>query len=403
MTPAAPVPTQAPAAPLLALVQDEPTRDCVRQAVLQLGWPADAVRPGGVAEASALLAGSPPPDLLLVDVSAAADAAAAMDALAEVCAPQTRVVAIGAVNDVALYRRLIHMGVSDYLVKPTTPELVADAVQRAVQVGPAAPAPGAAKTARVVALIGARGGVGTTTVATSTSWALAQEQRQRTVLVDLDLQFGSVALSLDIEPGRGLREILSSPERIDSLLIGSASRQQGERLRVLGAEEPLEADIELGGEGLLALLDCLREGADVIVIDTPRRLDGLSRAALAHADIVGVVTDLTLPGLRDTQRLLKALGGLRSEGEVLVVANRAGGVAGEVPQSEFERGIGVKLDVIAPFDPKAAAAAAEQGKPLLAAAPSGLAAPELRRLAGRISGEAAPAPQTSWLSRFLGR
>jgi pilus assembly protein CpaE len=395
--------TSASPAPLLALAQDEPTRACVREAAARLGWPADGVRPGGVADAAAQLADAPAPDLLLVDVSGAADAVAAMDALADVCSPQTRVVAIGAVNDVTLYRRLIHMGVSDYLVKPTTAELVADAIQRALQVEPAAPAPGAATATKVVALVGARGGVGTTSLATSLSWALAEEQRLRTVLVDLDLQFGSVALTLDIEPGRGLREILSSPERIDSLLIGSASRQHGERLRVLGAEEPLEADIELGGEGLLALLDCLREGADVIVIDTPRRLDGLGRAALAHADVVGVVTDLTLPGLRDTQRLLKVLGGMRTGGEVLVAANRVGGAPGEVPQAEFERGIGVKLDVLAPVDPKAAAAAAEQGKSLLAAAPTGLAAPELRRLARRISGEAAPPPPTSWLSRILGR
>ncbi|MDB5449043.1 MAG: pilus assembly protein CpaE [Phenylobacterium sp.] len=386
----------------LALVADDVTREGVRQAAAQFGWPLGRVRDGGIAAARAYLETSPAPAILLVDVSDCDDVLAAMDRLAEVCDAHTRVVAIGTVNDIALYRGLMQLGVSDYLVKPLSADTLAEALRRAERSERPAPT---SRPSRTVALIGARGGVGATSLAVSLAWGLAHEQQLRTVLLDLDLQFGAAALSLDLETGRGLRELLAHPERIDSLLIGSAVSPESERLRILGAEESLEAQIDLGPEGLEALVATLSEGADVIVMDTPRRLDALSRAALAQADVVGVVTDLSLPAMRDAQRLLKLLGATRPEGEVLLIGARVGGVAGEVPRSEFERATGRALDFAVPFDAKAAAAAAEQGKSLLAVAKPGPTATELRRLVGRFAGGAptAAAEKPSWLTRVLGK
>lgn len=388
---------------VLAVVADEVTREVVRQAASKLGWPQNRLREGGLGAAIAHLQNHPAPGVLLVDVSDCDDVLAGMDALAEVCEPHTRVVAIGAANDVGLYRKLIALGVSDYLVKPVSADGLAEALREAEHSErPAGPKPAPCKT---VALIGARGGVGATALATSLAWGVAHERKQRTVLLDLDLQFGAAALSLDLDPGRGLRELLANPERIDSLLIGSAVAQASEHLRVLGAEEPLETELNLRGEGLEALVAALSEGSEAIVIDIPRRLDALSRAALSQANVAIVVTDLSLAGMRDTQRLLGLLGHVRGGGDSLVVANRVGGVAGEVPQGEFERGIGRKLDAVLPNDAKAAAAAAEQGKPLLAASAQAALAAELRRLIARVmGGEAVEAPgRESWLKKILGK
>jgi pilus assembly protein CpaE len=298
----------------------------------------------------------------------------------------------------------MELGVADYLVKPVPAPLLRDALQQARRSD--LPAPGQTSAARTLAVLGARGGVGVTTLAASIGWGLATDPRLRTVLLDLDLQQGAMALGLDIEPGRGLRELLSAPERIDSLLIGSAAAQQGERLRVLAAEEPLDQPIDLAPQGLDALLAALAETADAVVIDLPRRLDALGRGALAVADAAIIVTDLSLPALRDTQRLLKLLAGLRPDRDTLVVANRIGVVPGEVPQAEFERGIGRSIDFLVPADVKAAAAAAEQGSPLLAVAKPGPMVVELRRLVSRVAGGAAPpdpAAPSSLLKRLLGR
>jgi pilus assembly protein CpaE len=392
----------------LAVVADAVTRDTVRDVAARFGWTQGPVRDGGVMTAREILQNGPAPGVLLVDVSGVDDVLAAMDALADVCEPHTRVIAIGQANDVALYRGLMRMGVSDYLVKPVSAEALSDALHRAER--PQAAEPAKAKPARVIALIGARGGVGATSVALSLAWSLAHDQQQRTVLFDLDMQFGAAALSLDLEPGRGLREILSNPERIDSLLIGSAMIHQSERLRILGAEEPLEDEVEVAPAALQALLAGLSETTDVVVVDVPRRLDRAARDLLARADAVCVVTDLSLAAMRDTQRLLILLRGLRPQGGVTTLASRVGGVSGEVPAAEFERGIGAKLDLEIPADAKAAVAAAEQARPLIAAAKASPAAEALRKLAHRLS-DATPAASPaataekagSLLQRLLGR
>jgi pilus assembly protein CpaE len=338
-------------------------------------------------------------------VSDSEDVLAAMDTLAEVCEPHTRVIALGVANDVTLYRELMRIGVSDYLVKPVTAEALTEALHRAERRQAAEPAP--SKPARIVALVGARGGVGATSLALSVAWEAAHARQQRTVLIDLDLQFGAAALALDLEPGRGLREILANPERIDSLLLGSAMAHQSEKLRILGAEESLEDDVEVAPRALQALFSALSDEADLIVVDVPRRADRLSREALARADAVVVVTDLSLSGMRDTQRLLGLLKTLRPQGGIAVAANRTGSGAGEVPQAEFERAIGTTLNVRVPFDVKAATAAAEQAKPLVAASRTAPAADELRRLAALVTGEApvtAPEPEKgSWVQRLMRR
>jgi pilus assembly protein CpaE len=393
-------------APFLATVVDDVTREAVRQAAAQFGWPAKRVREGGVAAACEMLRDAPAPGVLVVDISDADDPVAAMDGLAEVCEPHTRVIALGQTNDVALFRALMRMGVSDYLVKPLSSEVLVEALARAQQVEAAEPA--AARPARVMAVVGARGGVGATSLAVSAAWALAHDLQQRTVLLDLDLQFGAAALSLDLETGRGLREILANPERIDALLLGSAMVQQSERLRVLAAEEPLEDEVAIGPAGLRALLAQLADSCDAVVVDVPRRLDPTSRDLLARADVVAVVTDLSLAGMRDAQRLSAAIRGLRPKDRTLVVANRVGGVAGEVPQAEFERGLGTTLDLLVANDPKAAEGAAELARPLVATSRGGPAEVGLRQLAAELSGVAIAEPLDgaragSWVRRLLGR
>jgi pilus assembly protein CpaE len=315
------------------------------------------------------------------------------------------VLALGRTNDIGLYRALMRMGVSDYLVKPVSAEALVDALHRAQEAEATAADPAAG--ARVFAFIGARGGVGTTSLAVSTAWCLAREHGQRSVLLDLDLQFGAAALSLDLEPERGLREILANPERIDGLLVSSAMTHAGERLHLMGAEEPLEEDVEIAPAGLKTLFSAMNDAADAVIVDLPRRLDRAAREVLASAETVVVVTDLTLPGMRDAQRLTRLLKTLAAK-RVLVVANRVGGASGELPQAEFVKGLGSPLALAAPADAKAAEAAAEQAKPLLEVAGKTAFAAEVRRLAAQLVGaadapEAAAGEPGSWLKRVLGR
>jgi pilus assembly protein CpaE len=387
---------------VVACLADEVTRDTVSALLAQLGWRHAAVHDGGIARAVHAMDPAAPPGLLIVDVSDSADPIHALDELAEHCPPETRVLAVGGINDIVLYRRLLAMGLVDYLVKPVTSEMLHEALLNAVRPTERSAAPSAPKQTRLLALIGARGGVGTTTLVTGIGWCLSEEQNQRVALLDLDLQFGNLALGLDLEPGRGLREALEHPERIDSLLITGAMSGSSERLRILAAEEPLDDQPMLDPTSVDPLLGALTDSFDCIVADLPRGLDGMARRLLARADRIGIVTDLSLAAMRDTQRLAALIEILRPGAKPLVIVNRAGALPrGEIGRAEFEKGIARKIDAVVPYDVKAASAMAEQGKALPAAARNGKAAVELRRVAALMVGDTKEAPR-SFVQRLFG-
>jgi pilus assembly protein CpaE len=386
---------------LIAFLADDITRETVNRLVAQLGWRNAMIRQGGIAAAAQTIDAAAPPALLLIDISDNEDPLSAMDALAEICPPATRVVTVGTSNDIMLYRRLLAMGVVDYLHKPIAPEALYEALLQASRpVERAAPA-AATKEARVIALVGARGGVGTTTLAAGIGWCLSEEHQQRVALLDLDLQFGNLALGLDLEPGRGLREALEHPERIDSLFLSGAMSSAGERLRILSAEEALDDHPLLDPSAVDPLLTALNDDFDCVIVDLPRALDGMARRLLARAETTAIVTDLSLAAMRDTHRLINLMAVLRPGATPLLLANRVGMLSrGEIARAEFEKSIGLKIDYVIPYDAKAASAMAEHGKALPAAARSSKAAAELRRLAATLSGGAVQPPR-SLLKRWL--
>jgi pilus assembly protein CpaE len=387
---------------LVAFLADDITRETVARLAAQLGWRDAVIGQGGIAAAAQAIDAAAPPGLLVIDISDNDDPLGAMDALAEICPPATRVVTVGTSNDIMLYRRLLAMGVVDYLHKPVAADALHEALLQASRPIERIAAAPSTRTARVIAFIGARGGVGTTTLATAIGWCLGEEQQQRVALLDLDLQFGNVALGLDLEPGRGLREALEHPERIDGLFVSGAMTGTP-RLRVLAAEEPLDDHPLLDPSSVDPLLAALNDDFDCVIVDVPRALDGMARRLLARADATVIVGDFSLAAMRDTHRLIVLMAMLRPGVAPIVLVNRAGALArGEIDHAAFEKGIGRKIDCVIPYDAKAAVAMAQHGKPLPAAAQSSKATAALRRLAVTLSGHEAAKPR-SLLKRWLKR
>jgi pilus assembly protein CpaE len=384
----------------LACVVDEVTRETVSRVAGQLGWAQAKIKPGGIDAARNLLEEGEEPSLLLVDLSEAGDPLKALQPLADACPADTTVLTIGSLNDVALYRSLIGLGIADYLVKPVSAEALSEALTRASR-PPEAHAASAPAQTKLIAVLGTRGGVGATSIAASLGWSMAHDMGLRVALLDLDLQFGNLALGFDLEPGRGLREALEFPERIDPLLLTSAMVNVGEKLRILAAEEPLDHGVHFQPDAVPPLLDALSSDFDIVVADLPRRVDAASRAVLEVAANIAVVTDMSLSGMRDGQRLLAMTKTIRPETPPIIVANRVGSVPGELPRAEFEKGLGKAVDILVPFEAKAATATAESAKPITGAAPNGKAATELKLLATRLAGKA-PAAKRSLLKRLLG-
>jgi pilus assembly protein CpaE len=158
----------------------------------------------------------------------------------------------------------------------------------------------------------------------------------------------------------------------------------------------------VGAEGLTSVMHHLKAATDVVIVDLPRSLGALTRQTLALADTIAVVTDLSLPAMRDTQRILAFLKGMPSEPNTIVIANRVGGVGGEVGLKDFERGIGVKISHVVPHDRSASIAAAESAKTLMEVTRNSKTLSALRALALDLAGVDDPAP-TSLLKRVLGR
>ncbi|MDT9013189.1 type II secretion system F family protein [Novosphingobium sp. APW14] len=195
-----------------AYICDDVALDVLRPVVIEMGWQPEKCNKGGLRNAVQSLSISASPNILMVDLSESGDPLSDINALAEVCEPGTVVIAIGQVNDVRLYRDLLGSGIQDYLLKPLVPGQVRDALinAQAVFAAPKSHDPAAAKKHVSVGVIGTRGGVGASTIATSLAWLYSGDEKLPTALLDLDIHFGTGALALDLEPGRGLTDAIEN-------------------------------------------------------------------------------------------------------------------------------------------------------------------------------------------------
>ncbi|MCB2055124.1 MAG: AAA family ATPase [Geminicoccaceae bacterium] len=361
--------TQEDRAQFRAFISDDETRGVVDQVIRDLVIPHSAVHKGGIAGAIEFLSEHRSPRMLLVDLSQSDLPLSHINELAEVCEPGVTVVAVGDRNDVGLFRELMNSGVSDYLVKPITPALLqksllstVDSETRARQTN---------KLGRLVVVVGARGGVGATTVATNTAHHVAEVRRRRVALVDFDLQFGTAALALDLEPSHGFSEALETASRIDSLYVERTMSRYSDTLFVLSAEEGLDEEIAIDPEAVDHLMHELRSKFHYVFVDTPRPFAGASAKLLREASDVVLVADPSLASMRDTLRICQWLPTINAACSVTLLMNRVGeNRQGEIPPAEFEKGVGRKIDITMPFDARNVAGAVNVGQPLLSTSSS---------------------------------
>jgi pilus assembly protein CpaE len=372
-------------APIMAVVSDDITHATLVRVARDNGCPDGLILKGGIVELISALKDIETPEVLVIDLNDSADVMADVNTLSDVCDPGTRVIALGSMNDVNLYRDLIDSGIQDYLLKPVS----FDTLHKAITSKPLSPdtVDDNGRSGRLIAVSGARGGVGATTVAINTAWVLAHEMNQRVALVDLDLYFGSVALALDLEPGRGFREALENPDRIDGLFIERAMVRQSENLYVLAAEEDLENGFSFNRDALEMLLQTLRADFDCVVIDLPRFAARSQFSALTSPSSVIIVSDPSLAAMRDTMRMVKLAGAMSADADVTVCVNRirADKESG-LAIKDFEAGAGLSIDVQIPENSKTSLKAEGDALPFVVADAKSRVSAALRHLAQRVSG-----------------
>ena len=378
--------------PLMAFV-DADTEKLLQESLVLLGR--CVIMRGGIAKAIEHLSHQRSPQLLIVDISGVDMPLSKVQMLADVCEPGTTVVALGNVNDVGLYRDLTEAGVSSYIVKPINRELLARVLEpkTAVSTG------NSLKLGKIAAFIGARGGVGTTTLAANLAWHLANRQGRRVALVDLDLQNGDAGLLFNIQTTPGFRDALTNPLRIDNVLLERIMTQIGDRLFVVSSEEPLDATIPINPTAIDTLFSVLRSQFHYVVVDVPRTPAPAYRRALEVADRRIIVVDQTMRSMRDSVRVAKLFDdGIEFDPRNLFVVNRVGESGPDsLSLKDIEVVLRIRPATLIPFLPKVVVPAANYAS--VAASGHGKFAHAIATLAFELCGRPQRQP---WWTKLMG-
>ena len=351
----------------LAFVSDTSSSKAITTAIETLGIVDAKVKIGNFAKVIEYLKEKRSPKILMVDLSESELPISDLQLLSEVCEPGIDLIVLGARNDVGLFRELLQLGVSDYLVKPVNTDLVTRAVKKLLDPGSNGNAQSVkARTGKIVLFSGTRGGVGATTLAANTAWLLANEKGRRVALVDLDLHFGTTGILLDLKPGRGFREALDNPSRMDNLYLERIMVQESDRLWVLNAEESLMDDAEFNEEGIQILLSTLEKQLHYVIVDMPRLLTNETRETLRRASVLVSVSEYSMPAIRDAVRMNNLFRTEGSSKRIINVVNRDREYKeGALTQAEYERALGNKVDHTIAFDHTYALDAINTGQPVV--------------------------------------
>lgn len=358
----------------MAFATDEASKAALAGFAQELYLPEEDVVDGGADAAVEKLSNMPTPEYLFVDLSDGASPLEQLDKLSGVCDPGTQVIAIGAVNDISLYRAITAAGIAEYLVKPVTLDSLKQAYEHAHAIAEApaaggAAAAGAAQTlADVIVIVGTRGGVGASMMATNISWLLGHENSKKVGLVDLDPYYGNVAMTLNLEPGRGLSEALEAPDRIDSVFIERTMVKEHDNLLVLGAEESMQNDVPLDAGSIEAVVEKLRDNFQVVVVDAPRGNMAAVKAAMRMATHIVLVSDYSVAGMRDAIRLSGLANSIAVGTRQFIIGNPGGSAKTDVNAKDFLATTELPISVEIPLDAKGVNMAVNTGAPLPVAA-----------------------------------
>lgn len=355
---------------------------------------ATLVRPGGVQAAIDHYQNQPTPSLVIVEsLDAAPELLNQLERLAEVCDPGTKVVIIGSTNDIALYRELMRRGVSDYLVPPLSPLQIIRAITT-LYADPTAPF-----TGRQIAVVGAKGGVGASTIAHNLAWALAEQIQAGVVLADFDLPFGTAGLNFNQDPLQGVADALGQPDRLDPVLMDRMMVRVTDRLSLFAAPATLDQDFDIHPDAFEEVAQKIRAAAPFVVLDLPHAWSAWKRKMLIGSDDLVIVATPDLASLRNAKNMIDLVRQARpNDAPPRLVLNQVG-VPGrpEIPVKDFCAALGLGPCLSLPFEPKAFGQAANHGQMITEVAPKSKAAEGLSQLAQLIARREPPPAQKSSL------
>lgn len=317
------------------------------------------VHMGGMRAAAEFYQQTATPNLILVETLAGGnDLFGHLASLAEVCDAGTKVVVLGHLNDVSVYREMIRQGVNEYLVTPLSPIQIIEAVSR-LYVDPDSPPIG-----RSIAFMGAKGGTGSSTIAHNVGWCISTGMNEDVIITDLDLAFGTAGLDFNHDPAQGIADALMAPERLDDVLLDRLLVKCSDHLSLFAAPAVLDRDLDMDSESFESVLEIVRETVPCVIVDLPHIWSPWTRKLLMSADEIVITATPDLASLRNAKNIIDLARQTRSnDGMPHLVINQVGvPKRPEIPVKDFAEAIGIEPTLVLPFNPGLFGAAANNGQ-----------------------------------------
>ena len=345
---------------------------------------------GGIPAAIQAYTNAKTPDVLIIESTKPRDGLLSdLGHLAHVCDPSTKVIVIGHVNDVLLYRELMSQGISEYMVAPIHQLQVIDCI------GNMFADPEAAPIGKVLAFVGAKGGVGSSTIAHNIGWMFSRHYAADTVITDLDMAFGTAGLNFNQEGGQGIAEALGSMDRVDQTLLNRLLTKYSDRLSLLMAPGSIDREVDIDAESLETVLNVVRGNVPNVIVDVPNVWSQWTKHVLVQADDVIITATPELACLRNAKNLIDMLKAARpNDNPPRLVMNQVGvPKRPEIPVAEFSKALGIAPVIIIPFDPQTFGTASSNGQMVQEVAGKSDAAEALTALAQILQGQEPPPKQ----------
>ncbi len=341
------------------------------------------VRSGGVRAAAEFYAENTTPNLLIVETRVEPEyVMKQLAALAEVCDASTRVVVIGHFNDVGLYREMIKSGISEYMVAPVSLADIVAAIESLYSSETQAP------IGRTIAFIGAKGGVGASTLAHNIAWAVTNLFDNDVVIADLDLAFGTANINFDQDPAQGIAEAVFAPERVDETYLDRLLSKCSDRLSLLAAPSTLERVYDFDEGAFASIVELMQATTPTVILDLPHTWNSWTRRTLAEADEVVIVATPELTNLRNTKNFVDTLKRLRpNDPPPRLIINQVGvPKRPEIEPEDFVEPLGLEPLAVIPFDAQFFGAAATNGQMLSEMTPDHPTVQKINELAHILTG-----------------
>jgi pilus assembly protein CpaE len=351
------------------------------------------IQMGGMAAAIEAYRSAPTPNVIVLESDTRNDLLAGLDQLATVCDAGTRVVVIGRINDVTLYRELVRRGVSDYVLAPVGAIDVVRSICNLFS------APEAKAVGRIIAVVGAKGGVGASTISHNVAWAIARDLAMDAVVADLDLAFGTAGLDYNQDPPQGIADAVFSPDRVDTAFIDRLLSKCTDHLSLLAAPATLDRVYDFGSDAFDSVFDTLRATMPCIVLDIPHQWTGWTKRALIGADDILIVAAPDLANLRNTKNLFDLLKAARpNDRPPLYCLNQVGvPKRPEIAAAEFAKAIESQPVVSISFEPQIFGSAANNGQMIAEISANHKSIDMFLQIAQRLTGRSETKKQKSSL------